>query len=127
MRQIANGEPPIGAAPAVTPAPVAPASRDAVTRIAELKRDPAYLDVRHPWHGQAVAAVTRAYEAAYPDPDKPPAAPTPREAAVAAAERRIRELTESEAYQERDHPAHGDAVAGVGEAYAVLHPETPES
>ncbi len=50
---------------------------DAHARLDALRRNPAYLDVRHPEHTAVKAEVTAAYQAAFPDPAASGAAASP--------------------------------------------------
>ena len=50
-----------------TPAPATQEAATTLERIKQLQADPAYLDRRHPGHGEKVGRVQAAYAAAYPD------------------------------------------------------------
>jgi hypothetical protein len=113
--------------------PTGPANRGWLARIADLQKAPAYLDKQHPGHAEAVAAVTAAYSAAYPEPAlggsvtpaTAPAGAAPARATGAPAphQGRIRELQAHPAYVDKSHPEHRASVEAVRQAYAAAYPE----
>jgi len=110
--------------------------------ISELQRNPAYLDKRDPGHAAAVAAVSAAYEVAYPSVDAPPASAAASPAASRAAAKaapapvasgggnnaaqlaRVRQLQAHPAYLDRNHPEHASTKAAMTAAYASAYPES---
>lgn len=136
-----------------TPALATQEAAAALERIKQLQADPAYLDRRHPGHGEKVAEMQAAYAAAYPDAQdarrlpyvrepsdasgapsradasapnsraQPPIRGAPTAQEAAAALKRIKQLQNWPPYLFKDEPGHAEAVAQMQEAYAVAYPE----
>jgi hypothetical protein len=95
----------------------------ALEKIEKLRKDPAYTDKQNPKHGEAVAAVTRAYEEAYGG--KPAAAAIPKSASESnpSARSSIAELQKNPAYWNKNSPDHGKAVEAMSAAYEAAQSE----